>query len=71
MSTPALKIVDTSFVRRTYQVRADQDQAIVAIQKQTGESWSCIVRELLDRGLAEKMADLAKRKATKKRSNRG
>lgn len=65
MSTPALRIVDTNLVRRTFQLRRDQAAAIQALGGQTGDSWSAIVRRLIDLGLAEdaRIAKLARRKA--------
>ena len=43
---------DILLLRRTYQIRPDQDAAIQALARRAGDSWSSIVRRALDVGLA-------------------
>lgn len=56
------KLSDTlPLVRRTYQIRPDQDDAIQAMRLRSGDSWSSIVRRALDIGLAAELAAMKER----------
>lgn len=48
-------------VRRTYQIRKDQDEAIQSMQRRTGDAWSVIVRRLLDHGIPVELDAMAAR----------
>lgn len=49
-------------VRRTYLVRRDHDEAIQAMRRRTGDSWSSIVRRALDLGLAAELESMRERR---------
>lgn len=48
-------------VRRTYQIRPDQDEAILAMAARSRDSWSSIVRRALDVGLAAELDAMKQR----------
>lgn len=49
-------------VRRTYQIRPDQDEAIQSMGRRTGDAWSVIVRRALDLGLAAELESMRARR---------
>ena len=58
MKSASLRAVRPTLVRRTYQIRPDQDTAIQERRLATGDSWSVIVRRLIDQALAAEATEM-------------
>lgn len=63
MATKQLRALKPVLVRRTYQIRPDQDTEIQERRLVSGDSWSVIVRRLIDLGLQSEKSRARRKQA--------